>query len=1149
MIGNDSNTCGAQLFPCKTLRHTLDLVEDGSSIYLDGRATKSHPYGCEEPTASPARTSEFLHKNLSITGIYERAYLSCDHGLRFKNPSDIEILNVSLKNLSFLGTGIRFLGNCAVNILNSTFTNCTPAMTMTGRIVKLSLRTSVFTNNTDCLHIKTRNLSEGVDGAVMVDISHVVFKRNRAHFYESMTAVIFVENYSGMTSVDVRNSFFEENGSAKSLSYFSNLLAVYTDKRNMGVLRLINSSFIANSCGIVVLGCLNMYFHNITFSSNDKGFLLQPKMNNNAAEIIFSDSTFSNNSANLQLSLGGVQNETNITVQIRNTVFSNNGETTSAMVKVPMLQIDSEGPFPEHLSFYEVSLKNVIFHSAKGAALMMYFTYEILTNIYVDNCVFFNNQNIDYYSHFSKSSVIAYIKLPDTFYPSGESHVHFTNTIFEKNVGYAGIVFVQNAESSFVNCTFKDNYLLSTVGGMLCNGEGHDNLTLQNGTFLQLQKPNQETSQEKNNFTSFIFSESVGNLVIRSSSFITDETINVYPIINAIHAGYFDLDMSSSIRCPISTTLVFRNVTRFRSTIGQKGRRARVITFQVFCEDCQTGTYSLERGHSTGLIASKQPCQPCPYGATCIDNSIKAQANFWGYEASKHPDTLKFIPCPLEYCRPPSSSGIHDYNSCYGDRTGVLCGACTHGYSETLFSTECREDSKCHDNWFWFITAAYTIMFALFFIIKPPILSFLYQQTFWFKRTPTATDYQPLEANFDPGYLKILFYFYQVAELLLITTPEDLIHKIRFLSPVVGLFNFQVRSLYENVGCPFVGLTAATKEFFLCLKVFATMACTLIIFVIHRAISKTGRLRRPSLSLYLATCMEILLLGYERLADTSLSLLHCVPIGSEWRLFLDGNVQCWEWWQHVLIVYIAVFVAPFIMVLYFGSLKLYANKVSTKEFLGACVLPLPFLVRWTVQHIRKSGATQSDCSDGEEIKTILHESFRPPTEEDKGTVYWESVLLGRRFVLLCFHSFIADPMTRLLCLDCACVLILVHHIIKKPFRDVRANTCETVSLLALVTIATFSFGEAVLMSSGVESTGPTMNHFQVLQWVEAALLGFVPAVFCVLVMFALLSQLCRFIFTVIRKFTNLHKVDVTHEQTGCDHDQQHQPLLVPTSDY
>ena len=62
----------------------------------------------------------------------------------------------------------------------------------------------------------------------------------------------------------------------------------------MGVLRLINSSFIANSNGIVVLECLNMHFHNIPFSSNDQG-LIATTMNNNAAEMIFSDSTFSNN--------------------------------------------------------------------------------------------------------------------------------------------------------------------------------------------------------------------------------------------------------------------------------------------------------------------------------------------------------------------------------------------------------------------------------------------------------------------------------------------------------------------------------------------------------------------------------------------------------------------------------------------------------------------------------------------------------------------------------------------------------------------------------------------------------------------------------------------------------------------------------------
>ena len=807
-----------------------------------------------------------------------------------------------------------------------------------------------------------------------------------------------------------------------------------------------------------------------------------------------------------------------------------------------MVKIENYDLHSPDFSSYQISLKNVTFHSVKGGALLLYFGNGI-HKVYVENCLFLNNENTDDYTE--RWSVIAYIQLPDNDLGTSIYNVYFINTRFEGNTGYFGIVYVQGGASSFVNCTFKDNYVLSPGGGMMCIGQNSD-LNVRNGTFLQQKKVNQKSAQDKDKLTSFIYSESNGKLVIISSSFIADDTIDVYPIIKALDAKSFNLDSSSSIRCPFSTTLVFHNVTRIvGSTWVPKTVRT---TFQVFCEDCPLDTYSLERGQSTGLIAREKTCQACPYGATCINELIKAKTNFWGYVSVKQPPTLTFIPCPLEYCRPSNSSSIHDYNGCYGHRTGVLCGVCTRGYSEALFSTECREESKCHDNWFWFLAVAYTIMFASYLIIKPPILSFLYRQTFWFKYTPTVNS-ERSEAQFDPGYLKILFYFYQVAELLSITASKDPGHKTRFLSPVIGLFNFEVRSFNENAGCPLPGLTAVSKEFFLCLKVFATMASVFLIFAIHRAISKTGRLQRPSLTLYLAICMQILLLGYKRLADTSLSLLHCVPIGSERRLFLEGNIRCWQWWQNVLIIYIAVFVAPFIMVLYFGSLQLYRDKVSMMEFLGACVLPLPFLVRWAAKRIKKSSETETNWSDGGEIKKILLDSFRPPTEKDKGVVYWESVLLGRRFVLLCFHSFIADPMTRLLCLDCACVLILVHHIIKKPFRDVKANTCEIVSLLALVTIATFSFAKAAFMSAAVEAVGPNEDHFQVLQWIEVALLGFVPAAFFILVMLAFVSHLCRLVVLVIRGFKKLlYKMRVILDESGCGPNEHRRPLLAPISE-
>lgn len=133
-------------------------------------------------------------------------------------------------------------------------------------------------------------------------------------------------------------------------------------------------------------------------------------------------------------------------------------------------------------------------------------------------------------------------------------------------------------------------------------------------------------------------------------------------------------------------------------------------------------------------------------------------------------------------------------------------------------------------------------------------------------------------------------------------------------------------------------------------------------------------------------------------------------------------------------------------------------------------------------------------------------------------MYWESVLIGRRLVLLSLHSFIADPMLRLLCLDFACMAIFVHHLCKKPYRDTKANACESISLVSLVIIATFSLAEASLVSEGVEVSGPTERVLLVFDWIELALLAVAPTCLGVLVFLAVLSQTLRLFFLVIMFF-------------------------------
>ena len=112
-------------------------------------------------------------------------------------------------------------------------------------------------------------------------------------------------------------------------------------------------------------------------------------------------------------------------------------------------------------------------------------------------------------------------------------------------------------------------------------------------------------------------------------------------------------------------------------------------------------------------------------------------------------------------------------------------------------------------------------------------------------------------------------------------------------------------------------------------------------------------------------------------------------------------------------------------------------------------------------------------------------------------------------------------MVRLLCLNFACAVILVHHLLRKPFKDAMVNKCETTSLLALVLIATSSVAKATLISNGTNPEGPTKDYLLVLQWIELGLLSFLPLALLVLVILALVSQAIRLLISASRLLRGL----------------------------
>ena len=729
---------------------------------------------------------------------------------------------------------------------------------------------------------------------------------------------------------------------------------------------------------------------------------------------------------------------------------------------------------------------------------------------------------------------------------SYRTHTIFEDNIFEANVGLiAGAVYVSNGYTTFQRCTFLNNFAVEQSGHVYsAYGTGQVDFK---DCFFSSKKLNITINSATFHKSIFFHSESGGPINLQNTtmvSFVAKR--NSYPVLDISNGGYVHMDDNSAIQCPIGSQLLLDNTTHYVYTDQNNSLcRINVTVLKYSCQLCSPGFYSIQKGMSRGVIVNNTvKCLQCPFGASCIEKNIAAKANFWGFSTSNDPQSLRFITCPEHYCQKPTSE-TQGYNSCRGNRTGTLCGKCTQGYSETLFLTKCRKNAECNNYWFWISIILLTTALALYLLKKPPIFVFLGNHILWFHRRESnddRVDGAQNDEHLDRGYVKITFYFYQAAELLMVGSIEDLLEKIPFIYIVIAAFNFQVRTINKGLGCPFVGLTAVTKELFLSGTVVLTMAEIALIYCLHSFINILRRKEKPPLVHYMAAVMEVLLLGYKRLAETSLKLMHCVSIGSGKRLFIDANVPCMQWWQYILLAYVVVFVVPFMVVLYCGSSKLYKAFISSSEFLAACLFPLPFLIYWFCKEKLKRRREESMSMPvvNRDVLEILHGPFRKPSCDDKGTLYWESVLIGRRFILLACQAFITNLMLRMVCMVGACFLMTIHHNWKNPYRDPLANKAETLSLSALSMIAVISLTKATLIAFGTAIDGPNRPYLETLDWLEVCALAFVPALMSILVTLAILSQLARLVVFLISQMIRCwRQVPCTCWHT----DQERRPLL------
>lgn len=199
-----------------------------------------------------------------------------------------------------------------------------------------------------------------------------------------------------------------------------------------------------------------------------------------------------------------------------------------------------------------------------------------------------------------------------------------------------------------------------------------------------------------------------------------------------------------------------------------------------------------------------------------------------------------------------------------------------------------------------------------------------------------------------------------------------------------------------------------------------------------------------------------------------------------------------------------------------------------------------------VDHEEEDKCTFASSTIEHAVLDVLTAPFcKPQDNHSTGKVYWESVLIGRRFLLILIGSFLEHAFLRSVCLTILCLVFLLHQVYQKPFVQFRVNLVETVSLATLVTVAILNVGVTSYYSVGIEAGGLQQQYVRFFHLIEAVLLGFAPFLFVVFVFLSLVSQLVRLAIILIQATRWLifkSKTRNHRPQLG-----QVQPLLAPES--
>ena len=219
-------------------------------------------------------------------------------------------------------------------------------------------------------------------------------------------------------------------------------------------------------------------------------------------------------------------------------------------------------------------------------------------------------------------------------------------------------------------------------------------------------------------------------------------------------------------------------------------------------------------------------------------------------------------------------------------------------------------------------------------------------------------DKEKLESS-DIKYIQILFYYVQDAALFKIHLPDDgnlnksIFVKVIQISPdVLASFLTRATDICFKSHYPVL-----TKVFFKSLFGPYVMVFIFSIFMTQKLLSNCFKTNSQSYStlktLLVKAFLMALLLSFQQIVTGAFTLVQCVDIGGSEVLYIQGDIECYTWWQVVTQVFIFGNIIPNLFVLSMTPYFVKNNTMSVGLFILSAVFPIPSLIyfiimRWKI---------------------------------------------------------------------------------------------------------------------------------------------------------------------------------------------------------